>query len=144
MYVFYQCLPRCSLGRGVWCPREVELAIAIAQCNILRSVHWPRMSMRCAGVSPVASVSPQVKPMRTSLISGEGDLKVSSFKRSLVVDDLPSSARGRGVGLVLKRGSIVGGLAVEFVVSPRDICHEPSPAKLSMSLTVCGGSIRFE
>ena len=37
-----------------------------------------------------------------------------------------------------------GGLAVEFVVSPRGICHEPSPASFSMSLAVCGGSIRFE
>ncbi len=85
-----------------------------------------------------------MKPMRISLTSGVGDPRVPSFKRSHVVDDWPSSARGGGVGLVRKRGSMVGGLAVEFVVSSRDICHEPSPVRLSISLTVCGGSFRFE
>ena len=98
--------------------------------------------MRCAGVSPVASVSQHVKPMRISLTSGEGDVRVPSFKRSLVIEDWPSYARGEEVGLVLKRGSIVGGLAEEFVVSPGGICHEPSPARSSNLLTVCGGSFR--
>ena len=110
MYVFSQCLPGCSLGRGVCCPREVELARAIVMCNILRYVHWPMMCMRCAGVSPVASLSPQVKPMRISLTSGEGDLRVPSFKMSLIVEVWPSSARGGGGDLVFKRGSIVGGV----------------------------------
>ena len=100
--------------------------------------------MRCAGVRPVTSVSPQVNPMRVSLTSGEGDLRVPSFMRSLVVEDWPNSARGGGVGLVLKRGSIVGGLVAEFVVSARGIFHDPSPARSSISLTVCGGSFRFE
>ena len=96
----------------------------------------------------MALVSPQVKPMRVSLTSGEGDLRVPSFIRSHVVEDWPDSARGGGVGLVLKRGSIVcvcgGGLLAEFVVSPRGIFHDPNPARSSISLTVCGESIRFE
>ncbi len=82
--------------------------------------------------------------MRISLTSGEGDLRVPSFKRSRVVEDWPSSARGGGVGLVLKRGRVVGGVVVEFVVSPRSIFHDPSPARSSISSTVCGGSFRFE
>ena len=95
-------------------------------------------------MSPAASVSPLVNPMRISLTSGEGDARVPPFRRSHVVDEWPSSARGVGVGLVLKRGRIVGGLVVEFVVSPRGIFHEPSPARSIISLTVCGGSLRFE
>ncbi len=95
--------------------------------------------MRCSGVSPAVSVSPLVKPMRTSLTSGEGDLRVPSFMRSHVVGDRPNASRGGGVGLVLKRGSAVGGLAVEFVVSPEGRCHKPSLARASISLTVCGG-----
>ena len=74
-------------------------------------------------MSPAASVSPLVKPMRISLTLGEGDLRVPSFKRSHAVDDWPDSALGGGFCLVMKLGSIVGGLAVEFVVSPRGICH---------------------
>ena len=100
--------------------------------------------MRCSGVSPAASVSPLVKPVRISFTLGEGDLRVLSFKWRPVVDDWPDSARGGGVGLVLKRGSIVGGLAVALVVSLVGICHEPSLARSSISLTVCGGSFRFE
>ena len=100
--------------------------------------------MRCAGVRPVALVSPQVKPMRVSLTSEEGDLRVQSFIRSLVVEAWPNFARGGGVGLVLKRGSIVGGLVAEFVVSPRGIVHAPNPARSRISLTVCGGPFRFE
>ena len=100
--------------------------------------------MHFAGVRPVASVSPHVKPMRVSLTSGEGDMRVPSFIRSPVDDDLPNSARGGGVGLVLQRGSIVKGLLAEFVVSHRGIFHDPSPARSSISLTVCSGSLRFE
>ena len=100
--------------------------------------------MRCAGVSPVASVSPRVEPMRISLTSGEGDLRVPSFRKCPVVEDWPLSARGGGVGLVLKRGFIVGGLVAEFVVSHRGVFHDPSPARSSISLTACGGSFRFE
>ena len=43
--------------------------------------------MRYSGVSPAASVSPPVKRMRIVLTSGEGDLRIPSFKRSPVVDD---------------------------------------------------------
>ena len=100
--------------------------------------------MRCSGVSPAASVSPIVNPMSISLTSAEGGFRVPSFKRSPVVEDWPNSAPGGGVGLVLKRGSIVGGLAMEFVVSPRGNFHEPSPARSNISLTVCVGSFRFE
>ena len=100
--------------------------------------------MRCAGVSPVASLSPLVKPMRTSLTSGKGDVRVPSFMRSLVVEDWPSSVMGEGTGLVLKRGRIVWGLVEGFVVSPRGIFHDPSPARSNISLTVCGGSFRVE
>jgi len=53
--------------------------------------------MRRSGVSPAASVSPLVKPMRISLISGEGDLRIPSFTRSHVVGDGPNTARGGGV-----------------------------------------------
>ena len=35
--------------------------------------------MRCSGVSPVASVSPLVDPMKISLTSGEGDVRAPSF-----------------------------------------------------------------
>ncbi len=98
--------------------------------------------MLCSGVSPLASVSPLVKPMRTSLTSGEGDLKIPSFKRSPVVDDWPESSRGSGVGLVLKRGSIVGELGEEFVVSLGGICHDPSPARSSSPSTVCAVAFR--
>ena len=70
-------------------------------------------------MSPAASVSPLVKPMRISLTSGEGDVRVPSFKKSHVVDHWPNSARGGGVGFVLKRGRIVEGLVVEFVVYSR-------------------------
>ena len=86
----------------------------------------------------------QVKPMRISLTSGEGDLRVPTFKRSLVVEDWPSSTQGGGVVLVLKRVSSVGGLVAEDVVSPRGSSHELSPARSSISLTACGGSLRFE
>jgi hypothetical protein len=93
----------------------------------------------------VASVSSQVKPTRNSLTSGEGDMRVPSFKRSPIVENWPSYARGGGVGLVLKRGSIGGGgLVSEFVVSPRGIFQDPNPARSSISSTVCGGSFRFE
>ena len=100
--------------------------------------------MRCSGVSPVASGSPQVKPMRISLTSGEGDVRVPSFRRSPVVEDWPSSGRGEGVDLVLKRGRIVWGVVVECAVSPRGIFHVPSPARSNISLTVCGGSFSVE
>ena len=100
--------------------------------------------MHCSGVSPAASVSPLVNPMRISLTSGKGDLRVPSFMKSHVVGDWPNAARGGGVGLVRKRGSTVGGFVVELVVSPVGICREPSPARSRMSLTVCGGSLRFE
>ncbi len=39
-----------------------------------------------------------------------------------MIDPIPPG--GGGVSLVLKRDSIVGGLAVEFVVSPGGIYHE--------------------
>ena len=100
--------------------------------------------MRCSGVSPTASVSPLVYPMRISLTSGEGDVRVMSFMRTNVAGGWPNAAREGCVGLILKRGSAVGGLAVEFVVSPEGICHEPGPTRSSMSLTVCGGSCRLE
>ena len=83
-----------------------------------------------------------VKPMRTSLTPGEGDFKIPSFKRSPVIDDWPESSRGIGVGLVLKRGSIVGELAEEFVVSPGGIYHDPCPAMSSSPSTVCGVAFR--
>jgi hypothetical protein len=100
--------------------------------------------MRCSGVSPVASVSPQVKPMRISLTSGEGDVRLPSFMRSHVVEDWPNSVRREGVGLVLKRGRIVGGLVVEYAVSPRGIFHDLSPARSNISLTVYGGACSVE
>ena len=143
MYVFAQHLPGCTLS-GVLCPREGELARLIAQCSRLRYVHCPSMRMRCAGVSPAASVSPQVKPMRVSLTSGEGVLRIPSFMRSPIVEGWPTPARGGVVGLVLNRGSVVGGLLPEFAVSPRGIVHAPSPARSSISLTVCGGPFKFE
>ena len=100
--------------------------------------------MRCSGVSPVASVSPQVKPMTISLTSGEGDVRLPSFRRSPVVEDWPKSFWGEGVGLVLKRARIVGGLVVEYAVSPRGIFHDPNPARSNTSLTVCGGAFSVE
>ncbi len=100
--------------------------------------------MRCSGVSPAALLSPLVNPIRISLTSGEGDLRVPSLMRSLVVGDGPSAARGGGVGLVVKRGSTVEGLAVEYVVSRDGTCHELSPAWSRMSMAICGGSFRFE
>ena len=49
------------------------------------------------------------------------------------------------MGLVLKRGSAVGGgRAVEFVVSLEGICHEESPARSDISLIVRGGSCMLE
>ena len=94
--------------------------------------------MCCSGVSSAASVSPLVNPVRISLTSGEGDVSVPSFKRSPDVGDWPDATLGGDVGLVLKRGSAMGGLAMEFVESPKGICHEPSPARFNISLTVCG------
>jgi len=79
--------------------------------------------MRGSGVSPAASASPLVNLMKISLTSGRGDVRFQSFTRSHVVGDWPNTARGEGMGLVLKRGSAVGGLALEFVVSPEGICH---------------------
>ena len=96
--------------------------------------------MCCSGMSPATSVSPLVNPTRISLTLGEGDVIVPSFMRSPVVGDWLKAARRGGVGLVLKRGSAVGGLALEFVVSPEGICYEQSPARSSMSLSVCVGS----
>ena len=86
--------------------------------------------MRCSGVSPAASVSPLVNPMRSSLTSGEGDVRVSSFMRSFVVGDWPNAARGGGVGLVLKQGGAARGLALEFAVSleGRASSSKPRPA----------------
>ncbi len=60
--------------------------------------------MRCAGVRHMASVSPQVKPMRISLTSGEGDLRIPFFMRNLVVDDLLNSARGGRSGFRSEAG----------------------------------------
>ena len=79
--------------------------------------------MRSSGVSPAASGSPLVNPTRISLTSGEGDVRVPFFMRSHVIGDWPNAAREGG--LVMKRGSAARGLALEFVVSPESICHEP-------------------
>jgi len=64
--------------------------------------------MRCSGVSPAVSVSPLVNPMRTSLTSGEGDLRLPSSMTSHVVGNWSNASREGGVGLVLKGGSAVG------------------------------------
>ena len=100
--------------------------------------------MCCSGVSPAVSVSPLVNPMRIFLTSGEGDVSAPSFRRSPDVGDWPNAALGGDVGLIPKQGSAVGGLAVDFVEYPEGICHEPSPARFSISMTVCGGSCRLE
>ena len=99
-----------------------------------------------SGVSPAASVSPLVNPTRISLTSGEGDVRVPFFKGNPVVGEWPNAARGGGrCGSCSEAGQCRGGgVAVEFVVSPEGICHEPSPTRSSMSLTVCGGSCRLE
>ncbi len=43
------------------------------------------------------------------------------------------------VWVVSQSGLVLGGVLVEFEVSPEGMCHEPSPARASMSLTVREG-----
>ena len=72
--------------------------------------------MRWAGESPGASVSPLVNPMRVSLTSGEGGVRVPSFHRRPVGEAWLWSA-WLSVGRVRKRGSALGGFAVMASVS---------------------------
>ncbi len=65
--------------------------------------------MRWPGESPLASVSPLMNPIRTSLTSGEGDVRAPPFKRKHVVGAWRDAACGRGLGRVPKRGSDGGG-----------------------------------
>ena len=64
------------------------LIVARVQCRMLRSVHCPRMCMRWLGDSPPAAVSPLVKPMTTSLTSGEGDVRVPSLSIKRVYNSI--------------------------------------------------------
>jgi len=100
--------------------------------------------MRWPGESPSAAVSPQVKPTSISLTSGEGDARVPASKKSNVVGAKPNSPRGGGEGRVPKQGRAMGVLAVEVGVSLGGVRHVPSLDSSRMSLTVCGGSVRFE
>ena len=92
--------------------------------------------MRWLGDSPLVSVSPLVNHIRTSLTSGEGDVRVPTCMRSPFVDVWGDVAYGCGMGRVPKRGSAMEYVLVECEVSPGGICHEPSPTKVSMSSTV--------
>ena len=49
--------------------------------------------MRWSGVIPVASVSPLVNTTRVSLTSGEGDVRVPSFRRFYIAENWPNAAQ---------------------------------------------------
>ncbi len=99
--------------------------------------------MRRAGDSPSAAVSPLVKPMRTSLTTREGDVKVPSFRRRPVSGAAVDPSRGGGVGLVPKRGSAGWGVPVLEGTSLGGVCHAPSLAASMMSSTVSWGAARL-
>jgi hypothetical protein len=99
--------------------------------------------MRWQDESPPASVSSMVNPIRTSLNSGEGDVRVPPCMRRSFVDAWGDAACGCGVARVSKRDNAVGCVLMEFEVSSGDMCHEPSPAKASMSFTTRDGTGRF-
>ena len=115
-----------SLGWICW---GLSLVIWVSvQCRMLRSVHMPRMWLRWAGESPGAPVSPLVNPMRVSLTSGEGGVRVPSFQSKPAVDPWLWDA-WRGCGRVLKRGRALGGLGVSVGVSGGGgKLHSVSPA----------------
>ncbi len=100
--------------------------------------------MRWPGESPPASVSPLVNSIRTSLTSWEGDVIVPLCMRRPFVDAWRDAACGCGLCRVPKRGSAEGGVLMEFEVSLGGMCHEPGPARASMSLTVRDGTGTFE
>ncbi len=112
VYVFAQCTPGCTLVEGVWSSVGVVLISARVQCKMLRSVHCPSRCILWSGDSPSAAVSPLVKPMRTSMISWERDVRVPSFVRRLVWVTSTVPSLGGGVGRVPKRGSVVGGVSI--------------------------------
>ncbi len=99
--------------------------------------------MRWLGDSPPAAMSPLVKPMSTSLISGEGDAGVPSFNRKLVRIASMDPSRGGGVGRVPKRGSAVWGVPSVVSVSLVGVCHALSHALSRMSSIFCRGSARL-
>ena len=100
--------------------------------------------MRWLRENPPVSMSALANPIRTSLTSGEGVVRVPPCMRSPFVDVWGDVACGCGLGRVPNRGSAMGFVLVECVVSPWGICHEPSPAKVSMSSTVMDGTGRSE
>ena len=100
--------------------------------------------MRWPGESPSAAVSPLMDPIRTSLTSGEGDVRIPPRMRRPLVDAWIYAARGSCLGRVPKRGSADGYVMREDELSLGGMCHEPSPARVSMSLTVRDGTGRFE
>ena len=100
--------------------------------------------MRWPGESHLASVTPLVNPIRTSLTSGEGDVRVPPCMRRPFVDAWRDVACGYGLVRVPKRGSAEECVLMEFEVSPGGMCHEPSPARASMSLTIRDGTGRFD
>jgi len=100
--------------------------------------------MRWPDESPPASVFPLVNPIRTSLTSGEGDMKVPPCIRRPFVDAWRDAACGCGLGRVPKRGSAEECVLMAVEVSPGGMIHEPNPARASMSLTVRDGTGSFE
>ncbi len=91
--------------------REGEaLARARVKWRRLRYVHWPRTWFRWVEERFPVFVSPLVKPIRTSLTSGEGGgIRAPSFKSKSVSDVYPVSIRRGGVWRVRKRGRVFGG-----------------------------------
>ena len=143
VYVFSQGNPGCALVGEVGASAVFAVASASVQCRMLRSVHFPRICMRWSGDSPSAAVSPFVKPMRTSLTSGGGEVRVPSLSRRPVVGAVDDPSRGGGVGRVPKRGSAVWGVPVVEEASLGGVCHSPIPATARMSSTVSRGSARL-
>ncbi len=100
--------------------------------------------MRWPGESPSDDVSPLVNPIRTSLTSGEGDVRITPRMRMHLIDAWIDDARGCSLGRVPKRGSAEGCVMMENELSLGGMCHEPNPSRVSMSLTVRDGTGRFE
>ena len=100
--------------------------------------------MRWPGESPSAFVSPSVNPIRISLISGEGDVRVPPRMRRPFVDAWIDTSRDCSLGRVPKRGSAEGYGMMEDELSLGGMCHEPSPARVGMSLTLRDGTGMFE
>ncbi len=130
----------CALEGEVGASAMFVVTSVSVQCRMLRSVHCPRICMRWAGDSPSAAVSPLVKPMRTSLASWEGDVRVPFLIRRPVSGAAVDPSRGGGVGLVPKRGSDGWGVPVVEGTPLGGVCHAPCPAPSRMSSTVSRGA----